>query len=148
MALLWRLLRDVGLAYLGAALLGFLASSDVVDQLGGEQLATLRLAHTWGVLLEFAVSAAAAWLYTRTFRRALARAGELGREEAVEAAISAHRLPIRMGLTTLGVAVLGIVLASARALEGDAPDLALGGVAIGLGIGATVVWAGERGSAD
>lgn len=138
MALLWRLLRDVGLAYLGAALLGFLASSDVVDQLGGEQLATLRLAHTWGALAEFAVSAAAAWLYTRTFRRALARAGELGREEAVEAAISAHRLPIRMGLTTLGVAALGILLASARALEGDAPDLALGGVAIGLGTGLLV----------
>jgi len=130
MALLWRLLRDVALAYLGAAILGFIATRGV--GLGGEVLSAARLAHTWVALGELALAGAAAWLYTRTFRQALLRAGELKREEAVRAAVSAHRLPIRMGLTLLAINVAGILLTSWRALDGDAADLALAGVAIGV----------------
>jgi methyl-accepting chemotaxis protein len=131
MALYLRLLRDTGLAFLGAALLGFYVTR-VSTPLGGEGLATLRLAHTWGSLAAFALTAAAAWLYTRTFRRALARAAELTPAEAVTAAISAHRLPIRMGITALLVSLGASLAAAAPGLAGhDAPDLAWGGVAVG-----------------
>src|SRR5574341_2353623 len=131
MALFLRLLRDVGLAYLGAAILGFVVTRGI-DPLGSDQLSTLRLAYTWAVLVEFLLTAAAAWRYTSTFRRALARAASLPPEEALRAAISAHRLPIRMGLTVLAISVSGILAVSWRLLRSDAPDLALSGVAIGV----------------
>jgi len=132
MALFLRLLRDVGLAFLGAALLGLYVTRGV-SPLGTEQLSSLRFAFTWGALAEYALVAVAAWFYTRTFRRAIARAGTLTREEAVRTAVSAHRLPVRMGLTAFAVVGGGILLRSARALGGgDAPDLALAGAAIGL----------------
>jgi methyl-accepting chemotaxis protein len=131
MALFLRLLRDIGLAFLGAALLGFVALRDA-ELLGGQQLDALRAAHRWATLVELALTVGAAWIYTRTVRRALARGGDLGREEAVKAAISAHRLPIRMGLTALGISVAGTLLIADRTAEGGAPDLALAGVAIGV----------------
>jgi methyl-accepting chemotaxis protein len=131
MALFMRLLRDVGLAYLGAALLGFFVTRGA-DPLGSDQLAALRFAHTWAALVAFVFTGGAAWFYTRTFRRALERAGGLTQAEATRAAISAHRLPIRMGLTALGFSSAGILVLSLPALRGDAPDLALAGVAVGL----------------
>jgi methyl-accepting chemotaxis protein len=139
MALLLRLLRDIGLAFLGSALLGYVVIYGV-DPLGGERLSALRQAFTWGALIELAITAGVAWAFTRTFRRALARGAELPREAAVAAAVSAHRLPIRMGLTALAVATAGtfVVLAPAFA-QGDAPDLAWAGVAIGV---ATALLAG------
>ena len=139
MALLLRLLRDIGLAFLGSALLGWYVTRGV-NPLGSEQVSSLRDAFTWAAVVEYALAAGAAWLFTRSFRRALARAGALTREEAVEAAISAHRLPIRMGLTVLFVAAAGILLVSSPALRaGDAPDLAWAGVAVGV---ATALLAG------
>ncbi len=139
MALLLRLLRDIGLAFLGSALLGWYVTRGV-NPLGSEQVSSLRSAFTWVAALEYAVAAGAALLYTRAFRRALARAAALTREEAVYAAISAHRLPIRMGLTVLFVATAGILLVSSPALQtGDAPDLAWAGVAVGV---ATALLAG------
>jgi methyl-accepting chemotaxis protein len=138
MALLLRLLRDIGLALLGSALLGWYVTRGV-NPLGSEQVASLRVAFTWAALVEYALAAAAAWLYTLTFRRALERAGSLTREEAVAAAISAHRLPIRAGLTVLGIASAGVLVVSWPALGGGAPDLAWAGVAIGV---ATALLAG------
>lgn len=131
MALFLRLLRDTGLAYFGASLLGYYVTHDVTAP-GSVEASTLQLAYTWATLVEFAITGAAAWFFTRTFRRALAKPGGLTREEGIRAAISAHRLPIRMGLTALGVSSAGILLVSASALRGDAPDLAWGGVAVGL----------------
>jgi methyl-accepting chemotaxis protein len=138
MALLLRLLRDIGLALLGSALLGWYVTRGV-NPLGSEQVASLRVAFTWAVLVEYALAAGAAWLYTLTFRRALERAGSLTREEAVAATISAHRLPIRTGFTVLGIASAGVLVVSWPALGGGAPDLAWAGVAIGV---ATALLAG------
>ncbi|HSM94058.1 MAG TPA: methyl-accepting chemotaxis protein [Anaeromyxobacteraceae bacterium] len=131
MGLLLRLLRDTGLALVGSALLGAFVTRGV-DALGAEHVSSLRLAFTWAVPVELALVAAAAWVYTLRFRRALARASSLTREEAVAAAVSAHRLPIRMGLTVLGVASAAVLAVSWPALDGDAPDLAWAGIGVGV----------------
>src|SRR5512133_913777 len=138
MALLLRPLRDIGLAFLGSALLGWYVTRGV-NPLGSEQIASLHVAYTWAVLVEYALAAGAAWLYTLAFRRALERAGSLTREEAAVAAVSAHRVPLLTGFTVLGVASAGVLIASWPALGGGAPDLAWAGVAIGV---ATALLAG------
>jgi methyl-accepting chemotaxis protein len=132
MALLLRLLRELGLAFLGSALLGLYVTRGV-SALGEERVTALRTAFTWPVLVEFLVMAGFAWAYTRTFRAALARSGELTREEAVKAAISAHRLPIRVGLTAFGIATAGTLAVTGPTLaSGHATDLALVSVAVGV----------------
>jgi methyl-accepting chemotaxis protein len=132
MAFLLRLLRDVGLAFLGAALLGSFVTQGGAP-VAAANLGASRIAFGWAILAEFAVVAAAAVLYTRAFRRATARAAHLTREEALRASLSAHRLPIRMGLTAVAVVTLGTLAASWRALAGgDAPDLAWAGMAVGF----------------
>jgi methyl-accepting chemotaxis protein len=132
MALLLRLLRDVGLAFIGAAILGSYVTRGA-SPLGGAHLGVFDAAFTWGALAEFALAAGAAWIFTRTFRAALARGGALTKEEAVAAAVSAHRLPIRMALTTTAIVAAGTVALAWPALRaGDAPDLAWAGVAVGF----------------
>ncbi|MGB8933380.1 MAG: hypothetical protein WCC48_19210, partial [Anaeromyxobacteraceae bacterium] len=111
MAPFLRLMRDISLAFLGSALLGWYVTRGV-SPLGSELVTSLRVAFTWAVPVELALSAGAAWLFTRTCRSAVARAAALTREEAVAAAISAHRLPVRMGLTVLGLSALGVLLLS------------------------------------
>jgi methyl-accepting chemotaxis protein len=134
MALLLRLLRELGLAFTGSALLGLFVTRGV-GALGGERVTALRTAFTWPFLLEYLVMAGFAVLYTRTFRRALAGAATLTREEAVKAAVSAHRLPIRIGLTTLAVSTAGTLAVTGSTLaSGEAPDLALAAIAVGVAI--------------
>src|SRR5512133_1444854 len=138
MALLLRLLRELGLAFVGSALLGLYVTRGI-GALGDGRLGALASAFGWPMLVEYAVMAGCAWFYTRTFRRALVRAAELTPAEAVKAAISAHRLPIRVGLTALAVTMAGTLLVlSPTFAAGQAPDLAAVGVAVGLAIAVLV----------
>jgi methyl-accepting chemotaxis protein len=132
-----RLLRDTGLAFLGAALFGHFVTRGLTLP-GGGAFAVTRLWAALSGLGGFAITGVAAWFYTRTFCRALSRAAELTRPEVARAAVSAHRLPIRMGLTALGVSGAGAFLTFLPGLRGDAPDLAWGGIAIGLAAGLMV----------
>jgi methyl-accepting chemotaxis protein len=134
MALLLRLLRDLCLAFVGSALLGLYVTRGV-GPLGTEQLTALRYAFTWAVLPELALVAGFAWLFTRTFRQSLLRGAELTREEAVKAAISAHRLPIRTGITVVLISSGGTIAVMARTFAaGRTTDLALAGVAVGVSV--------------
>jgi methyl-accepting chemotaxis protein len=132
MAILLRLLRELVLAFVGVGALGlFVARSfGAPGEAGPTDVRTL---FTWPLAVELAACALLAWIFTRTFRAAAARARELSRDDVARATISVHRLPIRMGLGTMGIVAAGAAAVMAPAFSrGDAPDLAAAGIALGL----------------